>query len=92
MFPVAGLAYELIKLSGRRCDTSRLARAMSAPGMWLQKITTREPDDQQLEIALISIRKTLWREQMGAGAPPIGHRGIEVYPSGADVDLPLIAA
>jgi uncharacterized protein YqhQ len=70
MFPVAGLAYELIKLSGRRCDTSRLARAMSAPGMWLQKITTREPDDQQLEIALISIRKTLWREQMGAGWAP----------------------
>jgi uncharacterized protein YqhQ len=92
MFPVAGLAYEIIKLSGRRCDTSRLARAMAAPGMWLQKITTREPDDQQLEIALLSIRKTLWREQMGAGAPPIGTRGVEVYPSGSEVDLPLIAA
>ncbi len=92
MFPVAGLAYEIIKLSGRRCDTSRLARAMAAPGMWLQKITTREPDDQQLEIALLSIRKTLWREQMGAEAPPIGARGVEVYPSGTEVDLPLIAA
>lgn len=92
MFPVAGLAYEIIKLSGRRCDTSRVARAMSAPGMWLQKITTREPDDQQLEIALLSIRKTLWRERMGADAPPIGARGVEVYPSGTEVDLPLIAA
>ena len=92
MFPVAGLAYEIIKLSGRRCDTSRMARAMSAPGMWLQKITTREPDDQQLEIALLSIRKTLWRERMGADAPPIGARGVEVYPSGTEVDLPLIAA
>ena len=92
MFPVAGLAYEIIKLSGRRCDTSRIARAMAAPGMWLQKITTREPDDQQLEIALISIRKTLWREKMGKGAPPIGARGIEVYPSGGEVDLPLVAA
>jgi len=92
MFPVAGLAYELIKLSGRRCDTSRVARAMAAPGMWLQKITTREPDDQQLEIALLSIRKTLWRERMGADAPPIGARGVEVYPTGSEVDLPLIAA
>ncbi len=92
MFPIAGLAYELIKLSGRRCDTSRIARAMSAPGMWLQKITTREPDDGQLEIALLSIRKTLWRERMGADAPPIGARGVEVYPSGSEVDLPLIAA
>ena len=92
MFPIAGLAYELIKLSGRRCDTSRIARAMSAPGMWLQKITTREPDDGQLEIALLSIRKTLWRERMGADAPPIGARGVEVYPNGSEVDLPLIAA
>ena len=93
MFPVAGLAYELIKLSGRKCDTSRLARAMSKPGMWLQKITTREPDDAQLEVALISIRKTLWRERMGAAADaPPGARGIEVYASAAEVtDLPLAA-
>jgi uncharacterized protein YqhQ len=92
MFPVAGLAYELIKLAGKKCDTSGLARAMSAPGMWLQKITTREPDDQQLEIALVSIRKTLWREELGAAAPPIGARGLEVYASAAEVELPLAAA
>jgi uncharacterized protein YqhQ len=94
MFPVAGLAYELIKLAGKKCDTSRLARALSAPGMWLQKITTREPDDDQLEIALVSIRKTLWREQAdrNASALPIGARGVEVYASAAEVDLPLVAA
>jgi uncharacterized protein YqhQ len=92
MFPVAGLAYELIKLAGKKCDTSRLARALSAPGMWLQKITTREPDDAQLEVALLSIRKTLWRERMGAGELPAGTRGVEVYASAADViDLPLAA-
>ena len=92
MFPVAGLAYELIKLSGRKCDTSRLARAMSRPGMWLQKITTREPDDAQLEVALISIRKTLWRERADATDVPPGARGIEVYASAAEVtDLPLAA-
>ena len=88
---IAGLAYELIKLSGRRCDTSRWARLMAAPGMWLQKITTREPDDQQLEIALISIRKTLWREKVGAEEPPPGTRGVEIYASAGDVDLPLAA-
>lgn len=94
MFPVAGLAYELIKLAGKKCDTSRLARALSAPGMWLQKITTREPDDDQLEIALVSIRKTLWREQADreATALPIGARGVEVYRSASEVDLPLVAA
>jgi uncharacterized protein YqhQ len=94
MFPVAGLAYELIKLAGKKCDTSQLARLLSAPGMWLQKITTREPDDQQLEVALISIRKTLWRERMDreGSALPIGARGVEIYGSAAEVDLPLAAA
>jgi uncharacterized protein YqhQ len=87
MFPIAGLAYELIRLAGKRCDTSRLARALSWPGMLLQRITTKEPDDGQLEVALISIRKTLWREQAGHA----GERGVELYPSAAAVDLPLVA-
>jgi uncharacterized protein YqhQ len=93
MFPVAGMAYELIKLAGRKCDTSQLARMLSTPGMWLQKITTREPDDSQLEIALLSIRKTLWRERMDrdGSALPIGARGVEVFADAAAVDLPLAA-
>jgi hypothetical protein len=57
----------------------------------LQKITTKEPDDAQLEIALISIRKTLWRESLGESAAPVGVHGIEVYASAADIDLPLTA-
>lgn len=87
MFPIAGLAYELIRLAGKKCDTSAWARIMSKPGMWLQKITTREPADDQLEIALISIRKTLWRERAGAAttAAPV-----MVYASAAEVDLPLL--
>jgi uncharacterized protein YqhQ len=90
MFPIAGLSYELIKLAGKHWETSRLAKIGSAPGMWLQKITTREPDDAQLEVALISIRKTLWREQQGDAAAPIGDQ-VEVYESAEDVDLPLAA-
>jgi uncharacterized protein YqhQ len=85
MFPVAGLAYELIRIAGKKCETSTWARLMSRPGMWLQKITTREPDDAQLEIALISIRKTLWRERSGVASAP----GIEIYRSAADVELPV---
>jgi uncharacterized protein YqhQ len=87
MLPVAGLAYEAIKLAGKSCDTSVLARILSAPGMWLQKITTREPSDEQLEVALISIRKTLWRERLNAIEIPIGR--VEVYASAAEVDLPF---
>ncbi len=91
MFPIAGIAYELIKLSGKRYERSALARMFSKPGMWLQNITTRVPDDSQLEVACISIRKTLWREAAGDDALPIGVQGIEVYACAADIDLPLTA-
>ncbi len=92
MFPVAGLSYELIKLAGKHCETSGLARGLSAPGMWLQKITTKEPDDEQLEIALISIRKTLWRERQGeAGREGLGDGSYEVYATADEIDLPLVA-
>ncbi len=92
MFPVAGLSYELIKLAGKHCETSRLARSLSAPGMWLQKITTKEPDDKQLEIALVSIRKTLWRERQGeAGREGLGDGSYEVYATTDEINLPLVA-
>jgi uncharacterized protein YqhQ len=87
MFPIAGIAYEVIKLAGRNWQRSRLARAVSQPGLWLQKITTREPDDAQLEIALISIRKTLWRERQTEGAARPGQPEIEVYRSAHEFEL-----
>lgn len=55
---VAGLAYELIKFSGRHCD-SRLVQALVAPGLWLQKLTTREPDDDQLEVAIAALKAVM---------------------------------
>jgi uncharacterized protein YqhQ len=89
MLPVAGLAYEILKLSGARYDKNGWARALAAPGLWLQKITTREPDDSQLEIALISIRKTLWRERHGAAGVTAAST-IEIFSSAADVSLPIV--
>ncbi len=62
MLPIAGISYELIKFSGR-CSTQWWAKAMAAPGMLLQKLTTKEPDDQQLEVALSSIRAVLYLEE-----------------------------
>lgn len=89
MLPIAGLAYEIIKLSGRAYATNRLARLVAAPGLWLQNITTREPSDDQLEIALISIRKTLWRERSGEIPGPSDEGAISVFASAAEVDLPI---
>ncbi len=62
MLPVAGISYELIKFSGK-CSTQWWAKAMAAPGMLLQKLTTKEPDDQQLEVALSSIKAVLHLEE-----------------------------
>ena len=54
---VVGIAYELIKLAGR-CDNI-LTRVISAPGLWLQRITTCEPDDGQIECAVAALKAVI---------------------------------
>ena len=54
---VAGIAYELIKIAGR-CD-NKLIQIINKPGLWLQKITTKEPDDEQIEVAIRSILEVI---------------------------------
>ncbi|MFS8640759.1 MAG: DUF1385 domain-containing protein [Symbiobacteriaceae bacterium] len=49
---VAGVAYEWIRIAGR--SDNALVNALSRPGMWLQGLTTREPDDSQIEVAIAS--------------------------------------
>lgn len=51
---IAGVAYELLRFSGLRGDTM-LARILAKPGLWLQKLTTRVPDDDQIEVAISSL-------------------------------------
>ncbi|MHB1125868.1 MAG: DUF1385 domain-containing protein [Bacillota bacterium] len=58
---VAGLAYEIIKLSGRYHKTPWV-RTIIAPGLWLQKLTTREPDNDQIEVALHALKSVLAME------------------------------
>ena len=55
---IAGTSYELLKLSGR-ARKHRLARVLMAPGLWIQRITTREPDDDQLAVALVALKEAL---------------------------------
>ena len=62
MFPVAGLAYEFIKMCACRMENP-VFRAMVWPGMILQKLTTREPTDEQLEVALASLKQVLRLEK-----------------------------
>lgn len=58
---VAGVSYEIIKLTGKNQDFF-LWRWLSTPGKWLQKLTTREPDDGQLEVAINSLVAVLKEE------------------------------
>ncbi len=51
---IAGLSYEVIKWAGR--SKSRCVGVLSKPGLWLQKLTTREPDDSQIEVAIESMK------------------------------------
>ena len=55
---IAGLAYEVIRFSARHL-ANPVCRTLIQPGLWLQRITTKEPDDQQLEIALIALKEAL---------------------------------
>ncbi len=51
---VAGVSYELIKLAGAH-KSSRLLGILAAPGLWLQRITTREPTDAQVDVAIAAL-------------------------------------
>jgi uncharacterized protein YqhQ len=67
---LGGVSYELLKLSGKKQDAP-LVRWLSAPGLWLQKITTREPDDAQLEVAIAALKGAL--EGTNHSAQPLAH-------------------
>ncbi len=54
---VMGLAYELIKLAGRYDNP--VTRVISAPGLWLQRLTTCEPDESQIEVAIAALQAVL---------------------------------
>ena len=56
---VAGISYELIRLGAG----SRLVRPVLLPGLWLQRLTTIEPDDSQIEVAIKALREVLARER-----------------------------
>lgn len=58
MIPISALAYELIKVTARMHHTI-LGTILRAPGLFLQFLTTREPDSQQIEVALVALKEAL---------------------------------
>jgi uncharacterized protein YqhQ len=58
---IAGISYEVLKALGKK--DSKLSDILSAPGLLLQKITTKEPDDDQIEVAICSVNAVLSNEE-----------------------------
>jgi uncharacterized protein YqhQ len=55
---VAGLSYEIIRLSAKK-EGGIFFKMITLPGVWLQNITTKEPDDEQLEVAIEALKESL---------------------------------
>jgi uncharacterized protein YqhQ len=55
---IAGIAYELIRFAGKHSD-NRVLMTLLAPGLWLQRLTTREPTLDQLEVSIQALREVL---------------------------------
>jgi uncharacterized protein YqhQ len=59
---IAGLSYEIIKLAGK--SNSGIVNIISYPGLMMQKLTTNEPDDKQIEVAIRALQEVIDREEM----------------------------
>jgi len=95
MLPIAGVAYELQRLAAKY-PSNLVVRAFIAPGMLLQRLTTRQPTEKETEVALTALRKTVWRErwvaeqeEQGAEVIPLHKRtsaDLEVFANFAEVE------
>lgn len=62
---IAGLSYEVIRFAAKH--RSSLFAIMTAPGMWLQRITTKQPDDSQVECAIVALNEAMELEKQRGG-------------------------
>jgi uncharacterized protein YqhQ len=67
---IAGVAYELIRFAGKHAS-NRFLMMLLAPGLWLQRLTTREPSLDQLEVSIRALREVLDREERVAASSPV---------------------
>ena len=75
---IAAISYEIIRFSGTR-QHLLVGQIISRPGLWLQRLTTRQPDDGQIEVAICAVEGALaaddgreYKPPFGAGAPEDG--------------------
>ncbi|HEV7893824.1 MAG TPA: DUF1385 domain-containing protein [Pyrinomonadaceae bacterium] len=64
---IAGISYEIIRLSAKK-EGGLVFKLITRPGVWLQNVTTKEPDDEQLEVAIVALKESLKFEPKPAEA------------------------
>ena len=74
---VAGLSYEVIRYAAKK-ESGAIFKFMTMPGLWLQNITTQEPDAGQLEVAIKALDESLKLEPSEVEAAPVYQRHLEV--------------
>lgn len=65
---IAGVSYELLKLTAK-LKKGWLFRILSAPGLWMQRLTALQPDDEQLNVAIVALKEVLELETSYGGKP-----------------------
>lgn len=90
---VAGISYEFIKLAGR--SDNAVMNILSKPGMWIQRLTTKEPDEEMIQVAIISVESVLYgmpyvnavNEAQGLGKAAKKEAASESSDEAADVNV-----
>jgi uncharacterized protein YqhQ len=88
---IAGLSYEVLRLTARR-RAAPLFAALVFPGLMLQKITTQEPTDDMLEVAIVALEEALREDGLLPEAPPGAARGAAAMPETAAAAATLAGA
>ncbi len=88
---IAGLSYEVLRLTARR-RAAPLFAALVFPGLMLQKITTQEPTDDMLEVAIVALEEALREDGLLPEAPPGAARGAAAVPETAATAATAVAA
>jgi uncharacterized protein YqhQ len=94
MLPIAGIAYEFQRAAAKY-PNNVFVKIFITPGMLMQRLTTTEPTDDQLEVSLTALRKAVWREgiaqkEIASEAKKAAEEHLEVYANFAEVQAAIV--
>ncbi len=76
---VAGLSFEVIRHAAQD-NALRIVKWLATPGLWMQRLTTRPPDDSQIEVAIAALKRVLVRDGVAVEAEAAQSESAEAAP------------